>query len=146
MVDAEMQNMIAVIPIPGNPRRYRISMPHLRSFWEPDAALPEPTLELLESVAGPILPAGTRMHTLRWGSIYSTSHRIVPGIGWDACSWPATPDGPGSRRVRARRLGDQVRCWCLAGRAIDLVERFRGSRMSMAGRARRSARSPRRSS
>lgn len=73
LVDGEMRNMLVVIPIPGNPRRYRLSM-----VAEGDEVPANPSLEFLRELAGPILPEGVTIDTLRWSSAYSISHRIVP--------------------------------------------------------------------
>ena len=65
--------LVVVVPIPGNERRFRLSMalpPEL-------AENPLEPLEMLHQVALPALPAGTKIHHLRWASHYSISHRIT---------------------------------------------------------------------
>jgi 2-polyprenyl-6-methoxyphenol hydroxylase-like FAD-dependent oxidoreductase len=76
--DGETRNVIAVVPIPGNPRRYRLSMAAPPPFWERNAPSAEPSLEQLREVAEKALPPGTRLHTLRWSSHFRISHRIAP--------------------------------------------------------------------
>lgn len=73
MENDEMRGVVAVVPIPGNPRRYRIS-----TNLAPGAeASGQPTLELLREIASPALPPGTTISNLRWSSFYSISHRLV---------------------------------------------------------------------
>ncbi len=71
----EIQGYLVVVPIPGNPRRYRLSM--ATEMADPNAELPEVTLELLHQHADPFLPAGTQLSHLRWSSYYRISHRLA---------------------------------------------------------------------
>lgn len=75
--NGEMRNFVAVVPVPGTPGRYRLSMAAPPEYWEDGAVLPEASLELLESVAGPALPPGTKLRNLRWSSFYRISHRLA---------------------------------------------------------------------
>lgn len=71
--EGEMRGVVAVVPIPGNPRRYRIS-----TSAPPDTDMSAtPTLEVLSEWAAPGLPPGIRLENLRWSSWYSISHRLV---------------------------------------------------------------------
>jgi len=75
MEDNEMRGVVAVVPIPGNPRRYRLSM-NLAPDSEIDTS-GQPPLELIREIALPALPPGTRIENLRWSSFYNISHRLV---------------------------------------------------------------------
>jgi 2-polyprenyl-6-methoxyphenol hydroxylase-like FAD-dependent oxidoreductase len=82
--EGQMRNGMVAVPVRGSARRYRLSM------GSPEPATEEllqglgtelskrPTLEELTGVAAPMLPPGTGLSHLRWSSIYSISHRIVP--------------------------------------------------------------------
>jgi 2-polyprenyl-6-methoxyphenol hydroxylase-like FAD-dependent oxidoreductase len=67
------------VPVPGNRRRYRLSA----AFDADVAEVPggAPTLAMVEKLILPSLPAGTRLSSLRWSSVYRISHRIVPHYG-----------------------------------------------------------------
>lgn len=82
VIDGQMRNAMATIPIPGDPRRYRISMAAPESFAAEGADLTTPpTLELLAESIAPMLPPGAVVSDLRWSSFYRVSHRIVPSYG-----------------------------------------------------------------
>lgn len=70
--EGELRNVVAVVPIPGSPRRYRLSLavpPESQGQTEP--------LELLRACAAPSLPPGTPIGNLRWSSFYRISHRLA---------------------------------------------------------------------
>jgi len=81
----------AVIPVPGNPRRYRFSTvapeamvpANLDAAADPLQGLSErgPTLEQVQEVLSWLLAGGTaaavRASELRWSSFYRISHRLV---------------------------------------------------------------------
>lgn len=69
----KLTNVVMVVPIPGNPRRYRISTTLPRELAEN----PLEPLEMLRQVCMPVLPAGSSIDNLRWASHYSISHRLV---------------------------------------------------------------------
>lgn len=73
----EVVNIVVLVPIPGNPRRYRISLAAPPEYWDESVELPEVSPELLERLAGPALPPGTRLTNLRWSSFYRISHRLA---------------------------------------------------------------------
>lgn len=77
MEDGEVVNFVVVVPVPGNPRRYRLSMAAPPEYWDEGVELPEANLELIERLAGPALPAGTKLSNLRWASFYRISHRLA---------------------------------------------------------------------
>jgi 2-polyprenyl-6-methoxyphenol hydroxylase-like FAD-dependent oxidoreductase len=72
--EGAVTQVVVAVPIPGNPRRYRLS---LAVPPECQQAHADP-LELLRQLAGPSLPPGTRLDHLRWSSFYRISHRLVP--------------------------------------------------------------------
>lgn len=78
-----MRNLVVAVPIHGSIGRYRLSMgapeamSDVREGIGAEAAA-QPTLEQLEEVTRPMLPAGVRLSNLRWSSVYQISHRIVP--------------------------------------------------------------------
>jgi 2-polyprenyl-6-methoxyphenol hydroxylase-like FAD-dependent oxidoreductase len=75
----ELRNVVVAIPIPGDSRRYRVSMAAPPEYWDETADLTQaPTLEQLTAACAPALPQGTRLTDLRWSSLYRISHRIVP--------------------------------------------------------------------
>jgi len=80
VVDGEMRNAGAMIPIPGDRRRYRVSLAAPDQSEGADLDRP-PSLELLTGAAAPLLPKGARLSNLRWSSFYRISHRIVPRYG-----------------------------------------------------------------
>ncbi|MEW6273242.1 MAG: FAD-dependent monooxygenase [Thermodesulfobacteriota bacterium] len=76
--NGELRNILICIPIPGDPKRYRISCAAPPELQDDAADLSRPpTLEALAEIAAPILPAGTKVSDLRWSSYYRISHRIV---------------------------------------------------------------------
>jgi FAD binding domain/Aromatic-ring hydroxylase, C-terminal len=80
VVDGEMRNAMAAIPIPGNPRRYRLSLAALDASDAQDLSTP-PTLTALAEATAPMMPPATVISALRWGAFYRISHRIVPRYG-----------------------------------------------------------------
>jgi len=75
----QMTNQSVAVPIPGDPRRYRVSMAAPPECWEADADLSTPpSLALLAETLAPMLPRDAALSDLRWGSFYRISHRIVP--------------------------------------------------------------------
>jgi len=84
--DGQLRNVLICIPIPGDPRRYRISLAAPPEFQEEGADLSEPpSLELLRATVAPILPAGATISDLRWSSYYRISHRIVAQYSSGRC-------------------------------------------------------------
>jgi len=79
LVDNEVRNGMAAIPIPGDPRRYRLSMagPESHAAEGADLRTP-PALDLLAGAAAPMMPARARISRLRWSAFFRISHRIVP--------------------------------------------------------------------
>ncbi len=77
MDQGQVVNIVVVVPIPGNPLRYRLSMSAPPEYWDEGVELPEANLELLERLAGPALPPGTKLSNLRWASFYRISHRLA---------------------------------------------------------------------
>jgi len=71
--EGQLTNVVAVVPIPGNERRYRLSMALPPELVEN----PLEPMEMLQQVALPALPPGTQIQELRWASHYSISHRIT---------------------------------------------------------------------
>jgi len=69
--EGQFQNLIMAVPIPGNPRRYRLSLAVPSETEERDP------LSLLQELAAPALPPGTPIENLRWGSFYRISHRLA---------------------------------------------------------------------
>jgi hypothetical protein len=79
LVDGEMRNLLVAIPIPGDPRRYRLSLAAPPELWEEGVDLSvAPSLEFLAAATAPMLPAEARVGDLRWSSFYRISHRIAP--------------------------------------------------------------------
>ncbi len=79
VADGTMTNQMVAIPIPGDPRRYRLSMAAPPEYWSDGADLATPpSLDVLARSAAPMLPAGATISDLRWSSFYRISHRIVP--------------------------------------------------------------------
>jgi 2-polyprenyl-6-methoxyphenol hydroxylase-like FAD-dependent oxidoreductase len=84
--NGELRNILVCIPIPGDRRRYRVSLVAPAELQSDDADLSEPpSLEVLRAEAMPILPAGTHMSELRWSSYYRISHRIVSRYSSGRC-------------------------------------------------------------
>ncbi|HEY8517317.1 MAG TPA: FAD-dependent monooxygenase [Candidatus Binatia bacterium] len=76
--NGELRNILVAIPVPGDPKRYRVSCAAPMEQQEEGADLSQPpTLEKLREVMSPILPPGTEMTDLVWSSYYRISHRIV---------------------------------------------------------------------
>ncbi len=82
-VEGQMRNGMVAVPVRGSAGRYRLSM------GSPEAPTEEPvrvgselskppTVEEITAIAEPMLPPGTTLSQLRWSSVYSISHRIVP--------------------------------------------------------------------
>jgi 2-polyprenyl-6-methoxyphenol hydroxylase-like FAD-dependent oxidoreductase len=93
---------LAAVPVHGSTRRYRLStvMPDEdaatvgadssgaasgsetsgseTSGSEASGEAAPPGLEQIAALMGPLLPAGTRLSSLHWASVYRVSHRIVP--------------------------------------------------------------------
>jgi 2-polyprenyl-6-methoxyphenol hydroxylase-like FAD-dependent oxidoreductase len=79
VVDDQMRNQGVAVPIPGDTRRYRLSMAAPDEFWAEGADLSAPpSLDLIASTIAPMMPAGARVGDVRWSSLYRISHRIVP--------------------------------------------------------------------
>lgn len=70
--EGELRNVVVAVPIPGTPRRYRLSL-----AVPPDCVGHEDHLELLRAYASPSLPPGTTIEKLRWSSFYRISHRLA---------------------------------------------------------------------
>ncbi|MCH2134111.1 MAG: FAD-dependent monooxygenase [Phycisphaerales bacterium] len=76
--NGELQNMLAIIPIPGNERRFRVSTAIGVGGPDEPLAFPEhPELDFVQEAVAPMLP-GTGISELRWSSTYGISHRLVP--------------------------------------------------------------------
>ena len=76
---------LVAVPVHGLPQRYRLSMmvpepPGSSARDEAEEAAPPDLGEITERMT-PLLPAGTRLASLRWSSRYRVSHRIVPAYG-----------------------------------------------------------------
>ena len=81
-----MQGGGAAIPVPGNPRRYRLST------IAPDAMVPPeltrqgahgiadigPTLAQVQGIVDWLFAPGVKLGNMRWSAFYRISHRIVP--------------------------------------------------------------------
>ena len=83
VVEGQMRNMMVAVPIRGSTGRYRLSMGAPEAMGNAHEGIGaeagvQPTLEQLEEVTRPMLPAGVRLSHLRWSSVYRISHRIVP--------------------------------------------------------------------
>ena len=84
--DGELRNVLVCIPIPGDPRRWRVSMMAPLDMQSDDADLSSPpSLDVLRAEALPILPPGTAVTDLRWSSYYRISHRIVSRYASGRC-------------------------------------------------------------
>jgi 2-polyprenyl-6-methoxyphenol hydroxylase-like FAD-dependent oxidoreductase len=84
--DDALRNVLVCIPIPGDPRRWRVSLMAPLELQSDDADLSSPpSLDVLRAEVLPILPAGTRMTDLRWSSYYRISHRIVSRYASGRC-------------------------------------------------------------
>jgi 2-polyprenyl-6-methoxyphenol hydroxylase-like FAD-dependent oxidoreductase len=84
--DGQMVNQVAAIPIPGDPRRYRLSMAAPTACWEESADLTTPpSLDQIAAAAGPAFPPGMVLSNLRWSSFYRVSHRIVSRYAQGRC-------------------------------------------------------------
>jgi len=71
--EGEVSNVVAVVPIPGNQNRFRLSTALPPELVEN----PLEPLEMLRQVCLPLLPEGSAIKNLRWASHYSISHRIT---------------------------------------------------------------------
>lgn len=71
--DGQLTNVVVVVPIPGNEKRYRLSMALPAQLAEN----PLEPMEMLRQVCLPVLPDGTNIDNLRWASHYSISHRLA---------------------------------------------------------------------
>ena len=71
--EGQVCNVVAVVPIPGNPQRFRLSTALPPELVEN----PLEPLEMLRQVCLPLMPAGTEIKNLRWASHYSISHRLA---------------------------------------------------------------------
>lgn len=71
--DGQLTNVVVVVPIPGNEKRYRLSMALPAQLVEN----PLEPMEMLRQVCLPVLPEGTKIDQLRWASHYSISHRLA---------------------------------------------------------------------
>ena len=86
MEDGELRNVVIFIPIPGDPRRYRVSLAAPPELQADDADLSTPpSLETLLVATAPILPPGATISDLRWSSYYRISHRIVSRYSSGPC-------------------------------------------------------------
>lgn len=84
--DGALRNVLVCIPIPGDGRRYRVSLMAPLELQSDDADLSmAPSLDVLRAEAGPILPPGTTMSELRWSSYYRISHRIASRYASGRC-------------------------------------------------------------
>lgn len=84
--DGELRNVLICIPIPGDPRRYRVSLAAPPELQSDDADLSTPpSLELLRATLAPILPTGASVSDLRWASYYRISHRIAQRYASGRC-------------------------------------------------------------
>lgn len=73
--DATLPSLV-VIPIHGSVSRYRLST--IKPEQPGNDREASPSLERIEAIMSPSLPPGTRLRNMRWSSVYSVSHRIVP--------------------------------------------------------------------
>lgn len=71
--EGQLTNVVVAVPIPGNEKRYRLSMALPAALVEN----PLEPMEMLRQVCLPVLPEGTRIENLRWASHYSISHRLT---------------------------------------------------------------------
>ena len=84
--DGELRNVLVCIPIPGDPRRYRLSLAAPPELQSDDADLSTPpSLEMLREVVAPMLPEGASISDLRWSSYYRISHRIASTYSSGRC-------------------------------------------------------------
>ena len=84
--DGSLRNVLVCIPIPGDPRRWRVSLMAPLDVQSDDADLSSPpSLDVLRAEALPILPPGTAITDLRWSSYYRISHRIVSRYASGRC-------------------------------------------------------------
>lgn len=84
--DGALRNVLVCIPIPGDPRRWRVSLMAPLELQSDDADLSvPPTLDVLRAEVGPILPPGTTVSDLRWSSYYRISHRIASRYASGRC-------------------------------------------------------------
>lgn len=84
--DGALRNVLVCIPIPGDVRRWRVSLMAPLELQSDDADLSSPPpLDVLRAEALPILPPGTVMSDLRWSSYYRISHRIVSRYASGRC-------------------------------------------------------------
>ncbi len=71
--EGQVCNVVAVVPIPGNQHRFRLSTALPPELVEN----PLEPLEMLRQVCLPLLPEGSEIKNLNWASHYSISHRIA---------------------------------------------------------------------
>lgn len=84
--DGSLRNVLVCIPIPGDPRRWRVSLMAPLDVQSDDADLSSPpSLDVLRAEGLPILPPGTAITDLRWSSYYRISHRIVSRYASGRC-------------------------------------------------------------
>lgn len=134
----ELTNTLIAIPIPGDPRRYRLSMAAPPPLWEAGADLSTPpTLELLRQTALPMIPGGTAISQLRWSSFYRISHRIAPRyssgrvfIAGDAAHIhpPIGGQGMNTGMQDAFNLGWKLALACAGRASADLLDSYSAER------------------
>jgi 2-polyprenyl-6-methoxyphenol hydroxylase-like FAD-dependent oxidoreductase len=84
--EGELRNVLVCIPIPGDPRRYRLSMAAPLEYQVDDADLATPpSLATIQATVEPMLPPGATISDLRWSSFYRISHRIVSRYSAGRC-------------------------------------------------------------
>jgi len=82
-------DFLICVPIPGNPRRYRITTIEQEITEDPaeggDAPPPEPgrhrdppTLAMMQQTFARLAPPGARLASMQWSTFFHISHRIVP--------------------------------------------------------------------
>lgn len=130
----QMLNQLIAIPIPGDPRRYRLSMAAPPDMWNEGADLSAPpTLDLLSESARRMLPPGATLSQLRWSSFYRISHRIAPRysagrvfIAGDAAHIhpPIGGQGMNTGMQDAHNLGWKLALACADRAAPDLLDSY----------------------
>ena len=84
--NGELRNVLVCIPVPGDRRRWRVSLMAPLELQSDDADLSSPpTLDVLRAEVEPILPPGTAVTDLRWSSYYRISHRIASRYASGRC-------------------------------------------------------------
>ena len=81
-----MQGGGAAIPVPGNPRRYRLSTIAPEAMIPPELTRQDahgiseigPTLAQVQGVVDWLFAPGVEVGNMRWSAFYRISHRIVP--------------------------------------------------------------------